>query len=66
MQSCGSRVKNKLSSTDQLGSKVSLKYRKEEDFGTWIGGLCSIVAMAVIGSYVVSEVYSLFFTPTYN
>ena len=44
-----------------MASTVSLKYRRDDAFGTVVGGICSLAIMAVIGSFVISEIYSLMF-----
>ena len=47
-----------LRKVDQMGVPVTLSYRQEPTYTTTLGGCCSILAMIVVGQYLVTSINS--------
>ena len=56
----------RLRSFDIFAKQVSLTYKKEEHFSTALGGICSILVGILIGSFLLSELIVLIFSPDYE
>ena len=55
-----------LRNVDIFAKPVSFTYKKEEEFTTIMGGICSIFVFLIIGSFFLSETIMLFYSPDHE
>ena len=58
--------KDFLKGQDQLGQGVNLNYKGNSNFGTIIGGICSLAATVFFFLFTMIQLYAWIFEPSYN
>ena len=64
--SCMSKFKDKVRNQDSFGIPVQLNFKKEATHNTFVGGCCTILAVSLMGLFILGELIQLFFTNSFN
>ena len=59
-------ITNRLIEFDQRKVQINVKYKGQDNYGTAIGGLGSIVGFILIGFFLFSECYAWLYSPRYS
>ena len=51
---------------DQLGSWAKFNYRGDSGYGTFFGGICSLIVTLIAGAFIFIQLFGLVFEPDYN
>ena len=55
-----------LAEHDQFGFNISLNYRKQNQYGTRLGGCCSLLLFIIFWSMTLTLCFKLIFNPNYS